>query len=65
MVGQMGSQVIKPPKLSAGDTIGIIAPATPFTPAVPPAFYRRIASNPKIALGYSASSPHCLAIVLG
>ena len=34
----MGSQVIEPPKLSAGDTIGIIAPATPFTPAVPPAF---------------------------
>ena len=39
----MGSQVIKPPKLSAGDTIGIIAPATPFTPAVPPAFQAQFA----------------------
>ncbi len=43
MVGQIGSQVIKPPKLSAGDTIGIIAPATPFTPVVPPAFYAQFA----------------------
>ena len=39
----MGSQVIEPPKLSAGDTIGIIAPATPFTPAVPPAFQAQFA----------------------
>lgn len=43
MVGQMGRQVTKPPKLSAGDTIGIVAPATPFTPAVPPAFQAQFA----------------------
>ena len=43
MVGEMGRQVTKPPKLSAGDTIGIVAPATPFTPAVPPAFQAQFA----------------------
>jgi muramoyltetrapeptide carboxypeptidase LdcA involved in peptidoglycan recycling len=38
MVEQKERHVIKPPRLSAGDEIGIIAPATPFTPAVPSAY---------------------------
>ena len=64
MVGQMGRQVTKPPKLSAGDTVGIIAPATPFTPAVPPAFQaqfaRGVASLESLGLHvYVSSSIKC------
>lgn len=45
MVGQIGHQITKPPKLSAGDTIGIMAPATPFTPRLPPAFHTQFARS--------------------
>ena len=45
MVGQMGRQVTKPPKLSAGDTIGVVAPATPFTPRLPTAYHAQFARS--------------------
>ncbi len=45
MVGEMGRQITKPPKLSTGDTIGVIAPATPFTPRLPPAYRAQFARS--------------------
>lgn len=43
MVGQMGRPIRTPAMLSAGDTIGVIAPATPFTPVLPPAYHAQFA----------------------
>ena len=59
MVVQMGRQITKPAMLCAGDTIGVIAPATPFTPRLPPAYRAQFARSVACLedLGFSVQIP--------